>query len=171
MASPIVATGAREVTPAEYLYGENPQVLTQTQLEDRLSRGELGGVKDVVMIQCVGSRDGERPYCSRICCTHAIKNALKIKEASPGTNVYVLYRDVRVYGTKEQYYTEARRRGVIFIRYEPDEKPVVAAGPGGTVEVRVKDQVLGCTLAIDADLLVLSTGVLPGEDNEKLSQL
>ena len=169
--STIVATGAREVTPAEYLYGENPQVLTQTQLEDRLSRGELGGVKDVVMIQCVGSRDGERPYCSRICCTHAIKNALKIKEASPGTNVYVLYRDVRVYGTKEQYYTEARRRGVIFIRYEPDEKPVVAAGPGGTVEVRVKDQVLGCTLAIDADLLVLSTGVLPGEDNEKLSQL
>ncbi|MEW5952556.1 MAG: FAD-dependent oxidoreductase [Bacillota bacterium] len=169
--STVIATGAREVTPAEYLYGQSPHVLTQTQLENRVSREGLDGVKNVVMIQCVGSRDSERPYCSRICCTHAIKNALKIKEVSPDTNVYILYRDVRVYGIKEKYYTEARRKGVIFIRYEPEERPVVTAGPNGAVEVRVKDRILGCTLVIDAGLLALSTGVLPGEDNEKLSQL
>lgn len=166
----ILATGAREARPAEYLYGESPNVVTQTELEDRLSRGEIGGIKNVVMIQCVGSRDEKRPYCSRICCTQAVKNALKIKEMNPGANVYVLYRDVRVYGTREKYYTEARQKGVIFVRYEPEEKPEVTAGSGG-IEVKVKDHVLGYTLAIDADLLVLSTGVQPNEDNEKLSQL
>lgn len=166
----VIATGAKEVETNEYLYGENDSVITQSQLEAKINQGELRDVKNVVMIQCVGSRNEERPYCSRICCTHAVKNALKIKELNPKANVYVLYRDMRVYGTKEKYYTEARRRGVIFIRYELDEKPQVVANAGG-VEVQVKDHILGHTLAIDADLLVLSTGVAPGEDNEKLSQL
>ena len=169
--SAIIATGAREVKSSAYLYGENPGVITQTELEDQLSRGEVKGVKNVVMIQCVGSRDEERPYCSRICCTHAVKNSLKIKEMYPDANVYVLYRDLRVYGTREKYYTAAREKGVTFIRYEPEHPPLVSAGPGKTVEVKVKDLILGYTLAIDADLLVLSTGVMPGEDNEKLSQL
>ena len=169
--SAIIATGAREVRSTAYLYGENPGVITQTELEDRLNRGEVKDVKNVVMIQCVGSRDEERPYCSRICCTHAVKNALKIKELYPEANVYVLYRDLRVYGTREKYYTAAREKGVTFIRYEPDNPPVVSSGPGKTVEVKVKDLILGYTLVIDADWLVLSTGVMPGEDNEKLSQL
>lgn len=166
----ILATGAREIQPSEYLYGENPNVVTQTGLEARLSRDEMDGVRNVVMIQCVGSRNEERPYCSRICCTQAVKNALKIKELHPEVNVYVLYRDIRVYGTREKYYTEARKKGVIFIRCEPGDKPVVTAGENG-LEVRVKDHVTGYTLAIDADLLALSTGVQPGEDNGKLSQL
>lgn len=166
----IIATGARETKPREYLYGEHPGVVTQTELENILNRDQLDAIKNVVMVQCVGSRNEERPYCSRVCCTQAVKNALKIKEKHPDTNVYILYRDLRVYGTKEKYYTEARQKGVVFIRYEPDTKPVVTPGNKG-VEVKVQDHVLGYTLDINADLLVLSTGVEPGEDNEKLSQL
>ncbi len=166
----VLATGAGEVKPSEYHYGENPKVVTQTELEGKISRGEMTGIKNVVMIQCVGSRSEERPYCSRICCTQAVKNALKIKETNPAANVYVLYRDIRVYGTKEKYYTEARQKGVIFIRYEPEAKPEVIAGENG-VEVKIKDHILGYTLSIDADVLALSTGVMPGADNEKLSQL
>lgn len=166
----VLAAGAGEVKTSEYLYGENPNVVTQTELEARISKGDMSGVKNVVMIQCVGSRNEERPYCSRICCTQAIKNALKIKELYPEVNVYVLYRDIRVYGTKEKYYTEARQKGVTFIRYQPEDKPVVKASDNG-LEVRVKDHILGYTLAIDADILALSTGVSPNEDNGKLSRL
>jgi len=166
----VLATGAREVRPQEYLYGSHPAVLTQSQMEERLGRGELERAQNVVMIQCVGSREAGRPYCSRICCTHAVKNALKIKELSPDTNVYVLYRDLRVYGLREKYYTEARRRGVIFIRYNPEDKPQVKESGEG-VEVLVTDPVLGLKLAIEADLLVLSSGVEAGADNEYLSRL
>jgi len=166
----VLATGAREVRPQEYLYGSHPAVVTQSELEERLGRGELGGAQNVVMIQCVGSRDEGRPYCSRICCTHAVKNALKIKELNPDTNVYVLYRDLRVYGLREKYYTEARRRGVIFIRYSPEDKPQVQERRE-SVEVLVTDPVLGRKLAIEADLLVLSSGVEAGADNESLSRM
>ena len=127
----IVATGAKEYKPTEYLYGENERVITQLELEQKLAvNGGFGGgagksPKNVVMIQCVGSRDEERPYCSRLCCNEAVKNALKIKELSPTTHVYVLYRDVRTYGFKESYYTQARQKGVAFVRYEKDMKPEV----------------------------------------------
>lgn len=166
----VIATGAGEVKTTEYLYGQHDRVVTQTELEAKLSQGEVNGVKNVVMIQCVGSRNEERPYCSRVCCTQAVKNALKIKELQPDTNVYVLYRDVRVYGTNEKYYTEARRRGVIFIRYQPEDKPQVTADGDG-IEVKIKDHITGLTLAIDAGFLVLSTGVSPNEDNVDLSRL
>ena len=153
----IVATGAKEYEPQEYLYGEDERVLTQLELENRLvavegfftSPGK--GLGTIVMIQCVGSRDSERPYCSRLCCTEAVKNALKIKEVSPSTNVYVLYRDIRTYGFRESYYTKARQKGVVFIRYDKDSKPRVSKNGKG-LEVDVYDQTLGIPLSIPADL-------------------
>ncbi|WP_031513011.1 NAD(P)-binding protein [Desulfofalx alkaliphila] len=164
----ILATGAEGAVPDEYLYGEHPAVLTQQQLEEKVVNSRLDA-KTLVMIQCVGSRQDNRPYCSRICCTQAIKNALKIKEQNPNTNIFVLYRDMRTYGFKEEYYTKARQQGVIFIRYSLDDKPRVTA-KGDQVSVLVTDPVLGQPISIDADLLVLSSGIEPGKDNEVLSQ-
>ncbi len=174
--SVIVATGAKEYNPTEYLYGQHERVLTQLELEQRLVAGDgllksMGGnSRTVVMIQCVGSRDDERPYCSRLCCTHAVKNALKLKDLSPTTNVYVLYRDIRTYGFKESYYTEARQKGVVFIRYDKDQKPRVSKNHDGLM-VDVYDQTLGIPVEIAADLVVLSTGVVPHEDNKTIAQL
>jgi len=171
----IVATGAKEYQPKEYLYGEDERVLTQLELEQKLAANEgFGGVpgkgpKNVVMIQCVGSRDEERPYCSRICCNEAVKNALKIKELSPETNVYVLYRDVRTYGFKESYYTQARQKGVVFIRYEKDKKPEVLKDKNG-LKVNVYDQTLGISVRMSADLVVLSAGIVANEDNKTIGQ-
>jgi len=117
----------------------------------------------VVMIQCVESRDDERPYCSRICCSQAIKNALKIKETDPSTEVYILYRDIMTYGLSEVHYAEAREKGVIFIRYEPEEKPQVSAEETH-LTVKIKDPVLNEYLIITPDLLVLSPGIAPNEN-------
>jgi len=129
----IIATGAKEYQPREYLYGQERKVMTQRELELQLASGgdllrpENGRrPKTVVMIQCVGSRDKEKPYCSRVCCAEAIKNALRIKALSPHTPVYVLYRDIRTYGFKESYYTKARQQGVVFVRFEEDSKPEVS---------------------------------------------
>jgi heterodisulfide reductase subunit A-like polyferredoxin len=172
----IVATGARQHQPQEYLYGQDDRVLTQRELEGRLSAGDpfLAGngrqaPKTVVMIQCVGSRDDERPYCSRVCCAEAIKNALKIKTLHPRTNVYVLYRDIRTYGFKESYYTKARQQGVVFVRYDASAKPEVSRNGQG-LEVSVRDQTLGLTMLIPADFVALSAGIQPHEDNRRMAQ-
>jgi heterodisulfide reductase subunit A len=122
------------------------------------------------MIQCVGSRNAEHPYCSRVCCSEAIKNALRIKAISPQTYVYILYRDIRTYGLKETYYTQARRQGVAFIRYAEDRKPEVARNGRG-LQVSVFDQTLGMPIMISADLVVLSAGIRPNEDSRQLAQL
>jgi len=172
----IVATGAKEYEPKEYLYGESEKVLTQLELERRLvavedfftSPGKGLGV--IVMIQCVGSRDDERPYCSRLCCTEAVKNALKIKEVSPSTTVYILYRDIRTYGFRESYYTKAREKGVVFIQYDKGKKPEVSKD-GKKLKIEVLDQTLGIPMSISADLVVLSTGIVPDEDNKTIAQL
>ena len=172
----IVATGGLEHKPTEYLYGEDPRVITQLKLEAML---EVEGWKpaagdQVVMIQCVESRVADRPYCSRVCCSEAIKNALKIKEASPDTNVFVLYRDVRAYGFKEDFYRKAREQGVIFIPYDEDQKPQVAReNVGGKQVLRVKvwDPAMGGCLVIDADLVVLSVAVEPPPGNRALAQM
>ncbi|MHC4629239.1 MAG: FAD-dependent oxidoreductase, partial [Planctomycetota bacterium] len=118
----IVATGAEEFTPDEYLYGKDPKVVTQRQIEEYIheDKAELKQAKSIVMIQCVGSRDEERPYCSRICCSQAVKNAIAIRDKQPDTAVYVLYRDVRTYGLREEHYRQAREKGVRFIRYHED---------------------------------------------------
>jgi heterodisulfide reductase subunit A2 len=172
----IVATGGGEYEPTEYLYGESPQVVTQMELEANLVSGDWvpAAGNQVVMIQCVGSRQEDRLYCSRTCCSEAIKNALKIKEISPDTNVFVLYRDIRTYGFKEDYYQEAREQGVIFVPYEEDAKPLVVQDQAGGREViRVKawDPGMGGDLVIDADLLALSVATLPLPENKSLAQM
>jgi heterodisulfide reductase subunit A len=172
----IVATGAKEYRPVEYMYGQNEKVLTQIELEERLATGGKWSVpsnngfpKNVVMIQCVGSRDEERPYCSRICCSEAVKNALKIKELSPQTNIYVLYRDVRTYGFREKYYSEARKKNVLFIRYDEDKKPAVSQNGQG-LKVEFFDESLKKAVEIPADLVVLSAGIVADQGNEKVAQ-
>ena len=169
----IVAAGAREHVPKEYLYGEDSRVMTQTEFEDFLGSADAAkvkGVKSVVMIQCVGSRDQQHPYCSRICCGTAVRNALRLKEVSPRTRVYVLCRDVRVYGLNEQWYRKAREQGTMFLRYDDETKPNVSSG-NGRLTVKTKESILGRTVALDADLLVLSAGIEPNEGNRELSQL
>ncbi|MEE9365272.1 MAG: FAD-dependent oxidoreductase [Dehalococcoidales bacterium] len=161
----IVATGGEEYSPQEYLHGQNKKVITQRELEKRLSSGELGpgGLSSVVMIQCVGSRDEDRPYCSRVCCAQAIKNALKLKEANPGIEVNVLHRDIMSYGFKEEHYTLAREKGVQFIRYEPDSRPEVKQDKE-KLTVELLESVVGGKLILEPDLVVLSTGVVPNEN-------
>jgi len=163
----ILATGGKEVTPHGYLYGEDSRVITQRQLERmiHLNDGDLQDVHSVVMVQCIGSRDEEHPYCSRICCGHAVKNALKLKEKDPGMNVYVLYRDVRTYGFYETYYRDAREKGVIFIRYDLENKPKVAL-QDGNLQVSLFDPAMNGPVILSADRVVLSTGIEPNDHRE-----
>jgi heterodisulfide reductase subunit A-like polyferredoxin len=165
----IVATGAHEYRPQEYLYGEDPRVMTQLELADRMQKGELEEPKQVVMIQCIGSRNDENPNCSRVCCQTAVKNALHIKEKYPDAQIYVLYRDIRTYGLLEDYYTEARRQGVFFFRFDTEDPPVAEAANDG-VEVTFTDHVLNRKLKVSTDLLVLSAG-MEAEDTEELSSI
>jgi heterodisulfide reductase subunit A-like polyferredoxin len=166
----IVATGAKEYTPKEYLYGEDERVITQLQLSDRLADIGAADLDSVVMIQCVGSRNEERPNCSRICCQSAVKNALAIKKSSPDTQVFILYRDMRLYGQMENYYTEARKQGVFFVRFDKDHPPVVKSSDEGML-VTVKDHVLQRDIEICADVLTLSAGLMPNLSNELTSKM
>jgi heterodisulfide reductase subunit A len=168
----IVATGAEQYEPTEYLYGKNPRVLTQRTFEQWLSedKAELKNVKSIVMIQCVGSRDEIRPYCSRICCSEAVKNAIVIKNKHPETDVYILYRDVRTYGLLEEHYRKAREKGVRFIRYEEDKKPEVSAN-NGSFKVSCVDPVLNTPVTIDSDLVVLAPAIVPGQTLSEVGKL
>jgi heterodisulfide reductase subunit A len=154
----VVATGGRPAETAEYLHGQDPRVMTQRELERQIAEGTLATVKTVVMIQCVGSREPGRAYCSRVCCTQAVKNALKLKELRPEVNVYVLYREMRTYGYREAFYQAARDAGVVFVRYELPAKPQVRAR-SDRLQVEVTEPVTGQELELDADLLVLSVGI------------
>ncbi|MEW5760427.1 MAG: FAD-dependent oxidoreductase, partial [Candidatus Thermoplasmatota archaeon] len=168
----IVATGAQEYKPKEYLYGKHPNIVTQLEFEELLEKGKGINGKNYVMIQCVGSRNEERSYCSRVCCTNAITNALELKKRNQKANVYVLYRDIRTYGFKEEFFKEAREKGVIFIRYEDEEdkKPIVEI-EGEKLKVIARDEILDKKIAIKPDYLILSPAILPNQDNEKLSKL
>jgi len=168
----IVATGAKEYQPTEYLYGKERGVVTQRELEKLMVSGklEVNNQNSMVMIQCVGSRNDKHPYCSRICCSEAVKNALKIKQLNKKANIYILYRDMRTYGFKEDYYQRAREEGVIFIRYEEGQEPEVRKGKE-KLEVLVKDLILKENLLINADLVVLSTGIISSEDGGELAQM
>ena len=168
----IIATGARPYKPKGYLYGESNRVITQLELEQRLKKGKssLKNVNTVVMIQCVGSRGEDQNYCSKVCCMQAVKNALKLKELKPSVRIYVFYRDMRTYGFSEAFYREAREKGVIFLRYEPDKKPeVVKSGRG--IKVKAFDRISQMDIEIPASLVVLSTGIAPAEDNENISKI
>jgi len=168
----VVATGGEEYRPKEYLYGQDARVITQKELEEWmvLHPDKLDHLKNVVMIQCIGSRNDDRPYCSRICCSEAIKNALKLKSTAPEKNVYVLYRDIRTYGFKEDYYEKAREAGILFIRYDPEREPRLETGGNG-LGVVVHEPILHDDLLIQTDLLVLSPGIVPPHGNESLSKM
>ena len=171
----IIATGAEEYKPTEYLYGKDDRVLTQLELGERIAKGEERVInsQSLVMIQCVGCRNEDRNYCSRVCCSHSIKNALKLKEINPQIDIYVIYRDMRTYGFKEDYYREAANKDVKFIRYEADDKPQVEAVEEGgqrILRVTVTDPILGQRLALDADLLALAAAVIPSATNNEISR-
>ncbi len=162
----IMAVGAEEHRPEEYLYGENEAVMTQLELDAKLKAGdELP--QNVVMIQCVGSRDEEHPYCSRVCCTKACLNAVMLKEKNPQANVTIVYRDIRTYSTEETIYRAAREAGVRFVRYEPEAKPEVRADGDG-LTVTVLDQGLKEKLILPADAVVLSAAVRPSPEIKEM---
>jgi heterodisulfide reductase subunit A len=167
----VVATGAQEHVPQEYLYGENDRVLTHLELDKAISNNDprLPAANTVAFIQCVGSRQPERPYCSKVCCTHSVKSAIRFKKINPEAQVFVIYRDIRTYGQRELLYKEAREKGVIFIRYDLDRKPQVKKD-GDRLAITVKDHVLGRDIEIDADLLILAAAIVP-RNNEVLAQM
>lgn len=165
----IVATGASESKPSEYLYGKNSCVKTLLELDELISAADFKVPDSVVIIQCVGSREPDHPYCSRVCCQGAIKNAIRMKRAKPDANIFILYRDIRTYGFREKYYSEARELGITFVRYDLDAKPEVTEEMG-EIKVRVYDPVLEAELEIPTDLIVLSSRIDPNKDNETLSQ-
>ncbi len=164
----IIATGAEEYRPTEYLCGQNDNVMTQLELEEKLSRGELAA-NTVVMIQCVGSREEAHPYCSRVCCSQAVKNAIKIRELKPEANVFILYRDLRTYAFNEQHFYKAREMGVRFIRYEEDKKPTVTAEGG--LAVTFYDPLLRADLTVNTDAVVLSAGTVSTAGNRVIAEM
>jgi len=171
----VIAIGADEYKPTEYLYGEDERVMTHLELEGRIAVQDEKVLNSqcLVMIQCVGCRNEDRNYCSRVCCSQAVKNALKLKEINPEMDIYILFRDMRTYGLREDYYREASNTDVKFIRWDPEDKPKVAAvtAEGKPVlRVTVTDPILGEELAIDADVVSLAAAVIPPQDNEEIAQ-
>jgi heterodisulfide reductase subunit A len=173
----VIAIGADLYTPTEYLYGQDDRVTTHLELEEKIFKGDekIVNAKSVVMIQCVGCRNEERDYCSRICCSQSVKNALKLKEINPQVDVTILFRDVRTYGFKEDSYREASEKDVKFIRYEPQDPPQVEAGESDegrpVLKVTATDYVLGKKLVLDADVLALAAAVIPSESTKEIASL
>lgn len=167
----VVATGAKEFKPKEYLYGQDKRVLTHLEFEALLKNnpGALKNAKNVAFIQCVGSRDGERPYCSRVCCSHSVEAALRIKEMNPKAGVFVFNRDIRTYGHREDIYRESREKGVMYVRYEPNAKPKVST-EGDALMIEGFDPILRDTVKIPVDYVVLATAIVPHGD-ESLTKL
>jgi len=167
----IIAVGADEHKPNEYLYGQDERVLTHLDFDAAYKNGDskIDEAETAVFVQCVGSREPDRPYCSKVCCTHSIKSALALKEKKPDMKVIVLYRDIRTYGEREELYTKARELGVLFIRYDLENKPEVLQ-EGSDLLVTVKDHILEQDIAIKADLLILATAIIP-RDNDALAKL
>ena len=175
----IIATGANASEPKDYLYKQNKNILTQRELEHALEENEkeYKKVKNTVFIQCVGSRDEEHPYCSRICCSQAVKNAIRLKELNPKMDVTVLYRDIRTFGFYEKYYQQARQMGVVFIRYTEDAKPQIEIdskkivfNENGLI-VKLKDHVLGTEIDLTPEKIILSPAIIPQEDVDTISQM
>jgi len=168
----IVATGAVEYQPKEFHYGENKRVMTQLELDRVLhgNGGEAGKWERVVMVQCVGSRNEENPNCSRICCQSAIKHALQLKSLNPDMDIYILYRDMRMYGLLEDFYTEARSKGIIFSRFDLEQTPEVTSNGQG-LEVTFVDHVLQRPVKIPADAVILSAATLAADTEHLATQL
>lgn len=167
----VIATGASEWKPDLYGYGTDPRIRTHLDMSEAMHAQDPAVMKagTTVFIQCVGSRCDERPWCSKVCCNHSVKDAIALKEANPSANIFVLYRDIRTFGLNEPYYEKARRMGVVFVRYEPEQPPQVQVGD--KIEIKVKDFVLGGTMTLKADSLVLAAAIIPNEVNRDLARL
>lgn len=161
----ILATGGMEAGTNEYSHGASDFILTQLEFETLIDEGAIDPAKlnSIAMIQCVGSRQNGRNYCSRVCCTSALKNAIFLKERNPDLDIYIFYRDIMTYGFLETYYTQARREGVVFIQYTPEKKPVVSLKDDGGIKIVAWDPILGRDIALEPDRLLLSTGIVPSD--------
>jgi len=164
----IIATGGDYYRPEEYLYNTNDRVTCWHELEELFEKepARLDEARSVAFIQCVGSREPERQYCSRICCTSSLLQAIDLKTKKPEVDVYILYRDMRSYGRREELYRRAREIGVIFFRYSLEEKPLVEEGEDGRLTISVKDHVIGSKVHFQADYLNLFTAVVPQREDE-----
>jgi heterodisulfide reductase subunit A len=172
----VIATGADEHKPTEYLYGEDDRVMTLLELEEKIANKEesLINAQSLVMIQCVGCRQEDRNYCSRICCSHSIKNALKLKEMNPEMDIHILFRDMRTYGFREDYYREAAEKEVKFIRYEVQDKPkveTVEEEGRQVLRVTLTDPILGTEIGIDADAIALAAATVPSAGSKEIANL
>ncbi len=169
----IIAIGGRAYKPNEYGYGQSRRIFTALEFDKLHEGGEtrIRRSKNFVFIQCVGSRETERPYCSRVCCTHAVMAAIQLKQEDPSRNVMVLYRDIRTYAQREELFTRAREMGVIFINYEMHGKPVVSVRSDDTLEVEVWDHVLHQPFNFPADVVILATAIQPQAEVAKLAQI
>jgi len=171
----VIAIGADVYTPTEYLYGQDDRVMTHLELEAKIAEGDekVINAQSLVMIQCVGCRNEERNYCSRLCCSESVKNALLLKERNPRMDIYILFRDIRTYGFKEDYYREAASKEVRFIRYEPEDAPQVEPGEAEdgrpVLKVTVTDCSLGKKLELDADVLALAAAVIPSAATKEIA--
>ena len=162
----IIASGASALKPDQYLYGKDRRVVTGLEFQQRLIDGDpsLGQLNTAVFVQCVGSRIPDRPYCSKVCCTQSIKGALKLKELNPKMNIFVLYRDMRSYGLREDLYRKARCSGINFIRYDFDKEITVVSDQGG-LQVTFNDCVLRRQMEVCPDLLILASAIVPEKKN------
>ncbi len=162
----IIATGASELKPDQFLYGKESRVITGLELDRKFIEGDssLKGIRSAVFIQCVGSRIKERPYCSKVCCTHSIRNAINLKDINPDMDIYIVYRDIRTYGLREDLYREARGKGVLFIRYD-DQREINVTKDGEDLKVRFTSYVLGREMEIKPDLIILATAIIMPKEN------
>ena len=168
----IIANGAESYEPEEYLYGEDPNIFLSLGLDQEIMQNadRLKHVNTAVFIQCVGSREPDRPYCSKVCCNRSVHRSLTLKELNPNMDIYIIYRDIRTFGVREDLYREARSRGVKFIRYKMDDKPKVEKRDG-RLRVTVTDQAIKIPVEIDTDIITLASAIVPRDDNGVLSKL
>jgi heterodisulfide reductase subunit A len=167
----VIATGAHSIKPTEYGYGTSTHVHLNLDLDVALRNrdADIVNARSAVFIQCVGSREPQRPYCSRVCCSHSIENAIRLKEINPDMDVWVLYRDIRTYGLRENLYKEARSKGIVFVRFDVDRKPRVEIN-GGRPRVVVFDPILQRDLSLQPDILTLA-GAIETRDAEHLARM
>ncbi len=163
----VLAPGAHEWKPDVYGYGSDSRIMTALELDQAITANDprITGAQTALFIQCVGSREPDRPYCSKICCTHSVESALTLKKLNPEMDIFILYRDIRTFGVREDLYREARNQGVFFIRFDLDNKPVVQV-ENGKVSVTVLDHVLGQSVTLEPDLVALASAIVPNEVKE-----
>ncbi len=166
----VVATGGQPYEPNEYLYGDDDRVATQVDFAKKMMADPAWAekVQRVVMIQCVGSRNDDFPFCSRVCCSAAVKNSIKLKEINPKVQIVILYRDMRTFGFKELYYAKARKKGILFFRYIPEDKPVILSD-NGQLHVDFTDRSTHQDFRINPDLVVFSTGIRPADGADQIA--